>query len=122
MDADIIDECTFSEWYIAHVFSHLYPNEYRYDGTRHWSYWNPETSEWKPDKNCHHIKARLRYDMSTKVLQRAKYWQEKVATKQVTDMHMASLMIQRLLTISQKLQTDPFVRKIMRELQEHYCR
>lgn len=118
---EIIDECTLSEWYIAHVFSHLYPNKYKYEGTRHWSFWDLDTKEWKPDINNNHIKNCLRYDLSIKVLQRAKFWQEKVATRMVTDMHMASLMIQRLLTISQKLQTEPFIRKIVRELQEHYC-
>jgi hypothetical protein len=121
-DDTIIDECTFSEWYTAHVFSKLFPDEYRYDGTRNWSYWDRETQQWVHDKNRHHLKTRLRLDMAQRLLKRAKHWQQKVATKEVEDMHTASLMIQRLLTISQKLQTDNFLGKMIRELQEHYCR
>lgn len=116
---EVIDDCSVSEWYTAQVFAKLFPNEYRYDGLRRWSYWDGQ--EWKRDANNANIKARLRYDLSTKILQRAKFWQDKVATKNVQDMHTAGLMIQRLLNISQKLQTDIFLRKILRELQEYYC-
>lgn len=117
----IIDECTFSEWYTAHVFAKVFPDAYRYDGFRHWSFWDADAQQWVRDKNRHHLKTRLRLDMSRKLLQRAKYWQQKVATKEVEDLHTASSMIQRLLTISQKLQTDAFLSKMIRELQEHYC-
>ena len=118
---DIIDECTLSEWYIAQVFVKLFPNEFQYSGSKKWMVWDSTNNDWKLDTNLHQLKARMRYDLARKVMERAKYWQQKVATKEVADMHTASTMIQRLLTISQKLQMDPFVNKIIRELQEHYC-
>lgn len=120
-DLDTIDECTLSEWYIAQAFAKIFPDEFRYHGTRKWVFWDPVINEWVHDTNLRQLKARMRYDLARKVMERAKYWQQKVATKQVTDMHTASTMIQRLLTISQKLQTDPFLGKVIRELQEHYC-
>lgn len=117
----VIDECTMSEWYTAKVFAKLFSGSFRYDGIRKWSYWDVTEKQWVHDENRDHIRGRLRYDLSQRVLQRAKYWQQQVAAKQVTDLHTAGLMIQRLLTISQKLQTDAFLRKVLRELQEYYC-
>ena len=116
----VIDECTLSEWYTANVFHAIFPKHYRYDGSRRWSFWDDNLKQWLPDENCNNIKTRLRCDLSERILKRAKYWQQRITTHQETDTHAALVMIQRLLTISQKLQNEKYIRKILRELQEYY--
>lgn len=120
MNMENIDISCSSEWHIAQSFHRIFPNEFQYVGKKKWNYWDETSHTWKEDVRKERLQNKIKVDFCSYARERATFWQQQILENNTIDKHTATHTIIRILMMTQKLQTLPFLRKVIRELQEFY--
>lgn len=110
-DNDDWDQCTMAEWTIARAAAKEMLSKFRYCGNRKWEFFDPDKKQWIVDQSNNKIKAYLRLHASEKLRTRAAWWHS-----QGTDFDNQHRSL-KLLEIAQKIYKDPFMNKLLKELQ-----
>ena len=111
MDESEWDQCTCGEWTIARAASKLMVGKFRYCGDRKWEYFDPGREEWMIDRSSQKIKKFVRLHICERLRSRATWWHN-----QGTDFDSQHRSM-KLLEAAQKIHTDSFMRKLLKELQ-----
>lgn len=117
---ETIDACCSSEWHIAQAFHTFFPREFKYNGKRKWSYWDINAQQWLDDIRNEHLLTKIKVDFCSIARERATQLQQQILSNQIIDRHSNTHIIIRILNMTQKLQSLPFLKKVVRELQEFY--
>lgn len=115
-----IDDIALTEASCAKLFYTAFANRFRYAGRNVWYYVDPSTGAWMPDRNKNELKRCIRTEFCTLVMQRATLWQDLIPTLPAQESHDVGFRVKRLLEVARKLQTDDFVRSIVREAAEWF--
>lgn len=116
--AAAIDQITPSEYSCAGCFHALFPQRFQYSQDGCW--YHHSNGEWVADPQKHTLKHVLRSEFFSLLMGRAKQLQDRLNTQQNECDHDTSFRVLRLMDISRKLQSEVFLRNVLRELIEWY--